>query len=439
MFVKIKLTLLVSMTAIAVSCHKDNAPETPDKIKPISAAENYEGYPVASGERLSITDKAGKQLMSFLKSGDKYILGGDIVYSESDFKALKEFYSNIVIISGSSSLPKFKHIDVPGAKLLKNRLPLPPALSNSNGRTGTAAPEAIWPNRTIYYSIAPGFTDVFRVNDAINHWKTVTNLQFVQRTNQTSYVYFRSDDAGAYSTSVGKTNGVTTINLGSGASTGNAIHEIGHAVGLYHEQCRNDRDSFITIYPNNILPDYLSQFDKVSASTIYGLTAGPFDFNSVMLYPSTAFVKPGAPFSMTRRDGSTFTAQRTGLSQGDIEIYNLMYNSTPVYARIEYENYSDYWIDWDRYWTQADVYVRFYANQACTIPAPVPAGIAVKVDFQYDNEDSGGYIYIIPPGTTSISQGRFYLLDYNNGLMKSESISLLDWVGCIVLPYYIKS
>lgn len=33
---------------------------------------------------------------------------------------------------------------------------------------------------------------------------------------------------------------------------GTAIHELMHAVGFYHEHCRNDRDDYVTINYNNV-------------------------------------------------------------------------------------------------------------------------------------------------------------------------------------------
>ncbi len=60
-------------------------------------------------------------------------------------------------------------------------------------------------------------------------------------------------------------------------------HEIGHALGLYHEQSRPDRDSYVNVLTNNINPAAISNFDKGTAYDIQTYNI-PYDYGSVMHY-----------------------------------------------------------------------------------------------------------------------------------------------------------
>ncbi|KJH45012.1 astacin [Dictyocaulus viviparus] len=69
-------------------------------------------------------------------------------------------------------------------------------------------------------------------------------------------------------------------------------HELLHAIGLWHEHMRYDRDRYIKVLYENIRPGYEDQFQKVPQriSTVYGL---PYDYKSVMHYGKSAFALPG--------------------------------------------------------------------------------------------------------------------------------------------------
>lgn len=65
-----------------------------------------------------------------------------------------------------------------------------------------------------------------------------------------------------------------------------AAHELGHALGLAHEQHRPDRDSYVDL---DLSLDPLSM-DQIFA--IYGNPLGEFDYRSIMLYPCYSGVYP---------------------------------------------------------------------------------------------------------------------------------------------------
>ncbi len=54
----------------------------------------------------------------------------------------------------------------------------------------------------------------------------------------------------------------------------------------FHEQCRTDRDNYITINWNNIKSDKQHNFRTYVESGYSGENINQFDFNSIMLYSS---------------------------------------------------------------------------------------------------------------------------------------------------------
>jgi hypothetical protein len=178
-----------------------------------------------------------------------------------------------------------------------------------------------WRNRTVIYDILPTLPDQDRVTEAIAHWTTHTVIKWKRRQTEQSYVLFRPGSV--CSSAVGMIGGVQFITLAKECKLGNVIHEMGHAIGLWHEQSRHDRDQHVSIRWENIQPSAHHNFRQQLQD---GEDINEYDHGSIMHYSAMAFSINEEP-TIVPVDPAKTIGQREKLSAGDIAAVAKMYAS----------------------------------------------------------------------------------------------------------------
>ncbi|GFQ93568.1 astacin, partial [Trichonephila clavata] len=187
-----------------------------------------------------------------------------------------------------------------------------------------------WENKKIPYVIDRSILRQYigKIDMAINQFNKLTCLKFEPRTNEKDYIKFDNSttDPGCWSW-VGRIGGVQEVNIGDGCQyVGSIVHEIGHAIGFWHEHQRHDRSNHVIIYEKNVTTGLFNNFKKTQArdEIIYN----KFDYNSIMIYGNYAFSKNlWVLKTVEAKDKRELTEpwSKPGLDESDIDRVNCMY------------------------------------------------------------------------------------------------------------------
>ena len=218
---------------------------------------------------------------------------------------------------------------------------------------GVAYNSSLWPKvagvATVYYVIdsASDPTATPKIQTAIKQFNSDFPglIQWVKWTSSEGPNYVdinlsASDTSGVCEALEGYEAKPAQPMTGSTTCTvGTILHEMGHIIGLWHEQARPDSGTYVTLHYGSVIKGSWSNFLPPADNYQYLTTY--YDYASVMQYPSFSFTSNGNPVIETIPAGMPLSGTEgvpvpatVDYSAGDKEAIRRLYGAPPTQVTV---------------------------------------------------------------------------------------------------------
>jgi len=157
-------------------------------------------------------------------------------------------------------------------------------------KVATAWKVSFWPNGVVPYFWGESVSEDEKPKmwAAMREWEHVANIDFqeYEGTPAVTDYFIRIESGDKNHSYVGRIYMAHELMIANWDDKYKICHELGHALGFYHEQSRADRDNYVTIVEENIQP---GEFDPNFIIPDDVNSYGPYDFKSVMHYNQCEF------------------------------------------------------------------------------------------------------------------------------------------------------
>src|SRR5208282_3347858 len=154
-------------------------------------------------------------------------------------------------------------------------------------------------------------------------------IQLTKHGSETDYVHFDFDPddfSGVCEAYEGRVGGEQVVGGSASCAVATILHEMGHTVGLWHEQSRPDRNTYVSVNYNYLIKGSISNFnqiyDNAQETTL-------FDYASIMEYPAFSFSRNGGPAIESIPAGIPLS-NSNGYSAADIDGIERLYGKAPT-------------------------------------------------------------------------------------------------------------
>ncbi|XP_066513334.1 low choriolytic enzyme-like [Hoplias malabaricus] len=243
-------------------------------------------------------------------------------YNETDNSIEKDYFTVSSLIERANRKAG-QSLDEP--KIMFGDIAMNPGFQNADPCTARGCK---WPrsrDSKVYvpYVISNQYSsqEIVIIESALKSFQTSTCIRFIPRRREEDYIHIQSR-SGCYSF-VGRIGGEQVVSLDRQGCVYHCVvqHELLHALGFKHEQCRSDRDSHVRILFQNIMPGQEHNFRKIPTLNL----GTPYDYNSVMHYERYAFSRNREPTIIPIPDSTVAIGLATQMSPTDILRINRLY------------------------------------------------------------------------------------------------------------------